>query len=287
MSNCIVAHDWFRDRQLIIATNHGKEQVISPLLASRLGVRCSVAESLNTDRFGTFSGEIERLTDPLTAARNKCEAAMDSDKVDLAIASEGSFGSHPTLFFVPANEELLLLTDRKNNVEFSVSELFTETNFASEWVKSAEELMNFAEKALFPSHGLILRTSDTNAEHLVKGIVSQEELLHQFNLLQTHRSDILVQTDMRAHLNPTRMNNIRKVTEKLVERLNTECKECGAPGFGVVRSLPGLPCEWCRFPTPSTLYHEYGCVVCEHTEKQYYPYTKQVESATYCNYCNP
>jgi hypothetical protein len=287
MSDCIVAHDWFRDRQLIIATNHGKEQVISPILASRLGVRCSVAESLNTDQFGTFSGEIERLTDPLTAARHKCEAVMDSENIDLAIASEGSFGNHPTLFFAPANEELLLLTDHKNNVEFSVRELFTATNFSSEWVTNEEELLLFAEKALFPSHGLILRTSETSADHLVKGIVSPEELLHHFKLLKSHHSNILVQTDMRAHLNPTRMNNIRLVTEKLVERLKTTCLECGAPGFGVIRSVPGLPCEWCNFPTPSTLYHAYGCVVCAHSEKRYYPYNKQVESATYCNYCNP
>ena len=287
MSHFTVATDWFRDRHLIIATNHGKEQVISPLLASRLRVRCSGAESLNTDQFGTFSGEIERLTDPLTAARNKCEAAMDMENVDLAIASEGSFGNHPTLFFVPANEELLLLTDRKNNVEFSARELFTETNYASEWVTTEEELLLFSEKALFPSHGLILRTSESSTEHLVKGIVSPEELLHHFKLLKAHRSDILVQTDMRAHLNPTRMNNIRRVTEKLVERLNTPCVECGAPGFGVVRSVPGLPSEMCRVPTPSTHYHAYGCVVCPHTEKRYYPYDKQVESATYCNYCNP
>lgn len=287
MSHFTVGPHWFRDRPMIIATNHGKEQVISPLLASRLGVRCSVAESLNTDQFGTFSGEVERLSDQLTTARHKCEAAMDSENMDLAIASEGSFGNHPTLFFAPANEELLLLTDRKNNVEFSVRELFTETNFSSEWVTTEDELLLFAEKALFPSHGLILRTSETSAEHLVKGIVSQEELIHHFKLLKSRSSNILVQTDMRAHLNPTRMNNIRLVTEKLVERLNTPCAECGAPGFGIVRSVPGLPCEWCSFPTPSTLYHEYGCVVCPNSEKRFYPYNKQVESATYCNYCNP
>lgn len=257
------------------------------MLSDHLGVRCSVTESLNTDLFGTFSGEIERITDPLTTARNKCHAAMDTDNADLVIASEGSFGNHPTLFFTTANEELILLTDRKNKVEFSARYLSTDTNFSSEWVTTEEELLLFSEKALFPSHGLILRTSEVNTSHLVKGIISSEELLRHFYSLKTHFHKVLVQTDMRAHMNPTRMNNIRCVTEKLIERLKTECPDCGAPGFGAIRAVSGLPCEWCRFPTPSTLYLEYGCVNCTYTKQHYFPNNKQQESATYCNYCNP
>jgi hypothetical protein len=287
MSKNQLARAWFHGRQVIIATNHGKEQVISPMLSQHLGVRCSVTESLNTDLFGTFSGEIERLSDPLTTARAKCHAAMDADHVDLAIASEGSFGAHPALFFAAANEEVLLLTDRKNKVEFSARELFTDTNFSSEWVTTEEELLLFAEKALFPSHGLLLRTSEVHTDHLVKGITSPEELLHHFGKLKQHGGRLLVQTDMRAHMNPTRMNNIRRVTEKLIQRLMSGCPDCGAPGFGPVAATPGLPCEYCNSPTQSTLYHEYGCVKCAYTEQHYFPNNKQHESATYCNYCNP
>ena len=159
---------------------------------------------------------------------------MDTDQVELAIASEGSFGAHPALFFAAANEEVLLLTDRKNKVEFSARGAVYRHQLFIRMGHTEEELLRFAEKALFPSHGLLLRTSEIHTDHLLKGITSPEELLHHFGKLKQHGDRLLVQTDMRAHMNPTRMNNIRLVTEKLIQRLVTGCPDCGAPGFGPV-----------------------------------------------------
>lgn len=94
----------FEGRKLVIATKHQKEQVLSPLLSHSLGVHVIVPNNLDTDLLGTFSGEVERKHDPITTARLKCQWAMDLTNCDLAVASEGSFGSHPAAFFLPANE---------------------------------------------------------------------------------------------------------------------------------------------------------------------------------------
>ena len=91
----------FEGRPLIIATKHEKEKVIAPILEKELGVKCFLALDLDTDKLGTFSGEVERHDDPITTARKKCLLAMELTNCDLAVASEGSFGPHPTIFLFP------------------------------------------------------------------------------------------------------------------------------------------------------------------------------------------
>ena len=107
----------FQGRNLLIATKHEKEKVIAPILEKELGVKCFVSSDLDTDKLGTFTGEIERMDDPITTARNKCLTGMDLTNCDLAIASEGSFGPHPTMYFITADEEFLLFVDKKNYIE--------------------------------------------------------------------------------------------------------------------------------------------------------------------------
>lgn len=107
----------FAGRKLVIATKHQKEAVIAPPIEKSLGVNCFVAKDFDTDQYGTFSGEIDRKLSPLDTARLKCYAAMKANTCDLAIASEGSFGPHPSMFFVPADDELLVLIDKKNELE--------------------------------------------------------------------------------------------------------------------------------------------------------------------------
>ena len=68
----------FKDRRLVIATMHKKEQVIAPILESGLGVKCILPEHFNSDQWGTFSGEIERKHDPIETARQKCLKAKNS-----------------------------------------------------------------------------------------------------------------------------------------------------------------------------------------------------------------
>ncbi len=85
----------FEGRQFVIGTKHHKEKIIAPLFEEAFGLECLIPENFDTDQLGTFTGEVERKGDPITALRNKCLLAMDLSQCDLGIASEGSFGSHP------------------------------------------------------------------------------------------------------------------------------------------------------------------------------------------------
>lgn len=218
----------FQGRTLVIATMHGKEQVIAPALQTHLGVETIVPQGFNSDRFGTFTGEIKRSGNQLEAARAKVQAAMTQTGVDLGIASEGSFGAHPSIPFVQSNLELLVLVDRKHGYEIRGHHRTSETNMDGKLVSSVEEALDFAHKIGFPDHGIIVRKNDRLDQpisELYKNISTEAELVaivHKL-LADPHSDRIFVETDMRAHRNPTRMKAIAKAVEDLIQNVLSLC----------------------------------------------------------------
>jgi len=277
----------FGGRTLLIATKHRKEKVIAPLLEEALGVTCQVNPQLDTDRFGTFSGEIERQEDPLTTLRKKCLYALDVSGGDLVLGNEGSFGPHPTIGLIPANEEWMLLIDRKDPLEVWVRSLRTETNFSATKANTESELLAFAQQVKFPGHGLILRPFADQALDVHKGITDPEHLLQTYRSLRNRYGSVQVETDMRALYNPTRMEGIGALTEKLIRSLRSACPACQTPGFDVVEAIPGLPCGQCGSETRSTLRHRYQCRACGQEEQRNFPNGKKQEDPMYCDFCNP
>jgi len=277
----------FEGRNLVIATKHKKEDQIAPILKKELGVVCMVPQNFDTDMLGTFSGEVEREFDPLTTARKKCEWAMLITDSDLAIASEGSFGPHPSFAFIPADEEWLVFIDKRNELEIVVREISTTTNFAAQFCKNRDELEEFAKRAQFPGHGLIMRTSKQDTSTIVKDIRQWDELLKHFSVFCGAHGGAYVETDMRAMHNPMRMDVIKEATKKLVNKIKAVCPQCHTPGFGITNAKPGLPCNDCGSSTKSTLYVEYTCQKCTFTKQEKYPNKKQTEDPMYCDQCNP
>ncbi len=277
----------FSGRKVIIATKHQKEKVIAPLLENELGLEAQVLEGFDTDVFGTFTGEVERLYDPVETARQKCIKAMELSGCDMAIASEGSFGNHPSIIFVPADSEIVLLIDKKNELEFIVSEISTKTNFNGSEIKSYSELQTFAEHSLFPSHGLILRKSKDSKDDIFKGITTAEELKKHFDYLMEKYGSVYAETDMRAMYNPTRMEIIETAAQKLIVKIKSLCPNCQTPGFSTTEVLPGLTCENCGAPTRSTLLHILSCQSCGFKEEKMYPSGRRYEDPMYCDVCNP
>jgi hypothetical protein len=277
----------FKGRSLVVATKHEKEKVIAPILEKELGVNCFVASNFDTDELGTFTGEVERKDDPLTTIKNKCLLAMEINNCDLAIASEGSFGPHPSLYFVPADDELLLFFDKKNSLEIIVRELSTETNFNGADIKTKLELNEFAAKANFPSHGLILRPAKDDFTEIVKGITNIEKLNTTFNYFISSFGTAFIETDMRAMFNPIRMKVIERAAIKLTEKINSRCPSCNTPGFGVTDTKKGLPCQSCNSPTQSTFSYMYTCKKCSFVKEEKFPKGKFTEDPMYCDVCNP
>ncbi len=276
----------FQGRHLRIVTQHHKEKVIGPILQKKLGVTCSAIRTINTDYYGTFSGEVPRIGSPLDAARAKCKAGALHYPSDLILASEGSFGPHPALPFVCCNEELLLLSDPRSGKEWKVSAVTLRTNFNAKVVHSENELLEFVLRCGFPSHAIMLRSSDERAEP-VKGINSFTRLKYHYRKMVTRHKKLQAETDMRALFNPTRMEFIRKTTRSLVSLLLRKCPACHTPGYAVTEAICGLPCAWCGAPTASVKSHIYSCESCGHTSEKPFPYGKTKEDPSYCNSCNP
>lgn len=277
----------FKGRRLVIATKHKKEIVLGPLFEKNLEVKSFVPEKFDTDRYGTFSGEIERTDEPVVAVRKKCLEAMAVNGCDLGIASEGSFGSHPHVPFVPGNEELVIFIDKKNDLEILGRELTMETNFSGEEVKTWEKLKEFANRSKFPSHAIILRSKGKLAEDIVKGISDWNSLKSWYRELSRKGSSVFVETDMRALYNPTRMKAIERAGRSLVEKIKSICPHCHTPGFSVIEAKSGLPCSLCGSATRSVQSYIYGCLKCSFQREEKFPQKKVSEDPEYCDFCNP
>jgi hypothetical protein len=277
----------FENRKLVIATKHNKERVIAPLVLQYLGIADLQSSEFDTDSLGTFSGEIVRKDDSITTVRNKCIQAMELANCDLGIANEGSFGNHPTLFFSTADEEFMIFIDRKNNLEIIERIISVETNYCQEEITTEAELNDFLQKVQFPSHAVILRKSSEDHSELYKGLQDKEEVLSLCNDFWKKYGKVTIETDMRAMYNPTRMQVIEQLTEKLMQKITSTCPSCNTPGFSVTKAIPGLPCESCFAPTKSTLSYILTCTSCLHSEEKMYPHGKKSEDPMYCDFCNP
>jgi hypothetical protein len=177
--------------------------------------------------------------------------------------------------------------DKKNNLEFVVREISTETNFNASEIKTEVELNDFANNADFPSHGLIFRKSKDDYSNIIKGITNFEELKSVFYNMITSFGKVYVETDMRAMYNPTRMKVIERATNKLAKKINTYCPICQMPGFGISEAKQGLPCLVCNFPTRSVLSHVFFCKKCYFKKEEKYPHGKHYEEPVFCDVCNP
>lgn len=277
----------FSGRNLLIATKHGKEKVIAPILEKELNVKCFIVPDLDTDLLGTFTGEVDRTESPLNTLRKKCLMAMELADCDLVVANEGSFGPHPTAYFISADDEFLILIDKKNDLEIIVREISTETNFYGSKINTVEKLVSFAEQAKFPSHGLIIKDKNIGFTDLVKGITDADDLKNTFHRFIAKYGEAYLETDMRAMYNPTRMKVIEKATHQLAEKIKCCCPSCKTPGFGITAVKPGLPCEICGNPTRSTLSYIYICEKCNFSKEEQHPNGKTKEDPTYCDVCNP
>jgi len=276
---------------IILPTKHAKSIAIAPPFVDVL--KANVIEYiLDTDEFGTFSGEVSRVGNALECARWKCERALDQlgDKVEFALASEGSFGSHPLIPLLPCDQEILYFIDRKYGFHLHMSHLSTKTNYRTEAISSFEALQEFAERALFPSHALILRPNDRKTKTLIfKGINSQFMLQEAFEICMKHASNgkVWVETDMRAQFNPLRMSVIGELAARFAEQLATNCPRCGTPGWGKARQEKGLECSWCESKTQLIKSEIFACVKCPYEEVVQRSDGLKEATPANCQYCNP
>jgi hypothetical protein len=277
----------FRGRRAAFGTMHGKQAVVAPALAAGLGLEVVVPPGFDTDRFGTFTRDIARAGDQLEAARAKALAAMDLLGTDLGLASEGSFGPHPAAPWIQGNLELLLLVDRRDGAEVVGRCLTIEVAAAGAWVASIAEAEAWAEHNGFPDHAVVVRPDPEEPGGIAKGIGDLPALRMAVARLLTDRPRVWLETDLRAHLNPTRMRAIAAAAADLVANARARCPECAAPGFAPSGIVPGLPCAWCGSPTEIALAVLRSCTRCGARREDPRDDGRSHADPGECPHCNP
>lgn len=270
----------YSGKQILLVTKHGKEKVIAPLIEKYLGGIVVPSQGIDTDQLGAFTGEVARKDSPLETVRKKCLLGLNKSAHTIAIASEGSFGSHPDSPFISMNEELVLLMDIENDLQILGKSITYETNHDEKEVSSKEEIHAFCDRVGFPEHGINLQVED----QWIKGICHQEDLSKKLQELDFSKR-ILIQTDMRAMNNPSRMKTIQNATEVLISSYFHSCPNCRTPGFQFVNTISGLPCGQCNMPTKGVKYRLFRCQKCHFEQKK--ASEKPVQDPMFCDFCNP
>ena len=231
----------FSGRTLGVATVHEKERVIGPALmrALPLGGVLPIA-GIDTDRFGAFSGEVQRTDDPLTSCIKKARHGAEVSGMDLVVASEGSFAPYPPAPFISCNEEFLVLLDVRDETVFHHRHVTLETVFGGERCSTWGHVQAFAERMKFPEHQLVVRVNEKweRGEPLHKGIRDTNALRDVTEAIIDEQGSCWVETDMRAMANPTRMKMIGTTAEGFARELASLCPACATSWFRIDRGDP-------------------------------------------------
>ena len=268
-----------------LPTLHGKETVLSPIFQSALGLGIQVSE-IDTDQFGTFSGETPRTLSQLDAAVAKARAAIALTGIPLAIASEGTIGPNPLIPIASSDLETLVFIDSERDLIIHESFRSSEIITARQTFQPEQNLDEFLAKADFPNHALIVRTEAPAAFRAVKGIRDFDKLVEVIQELAQESGSVIVESDLRASFSPSRMKNIAKCAELLAERIAATCPKCHTPGWGTVTPVFGLPCEDCGQKVESAVAaDQLGCTKCDHVQT-----TQRADAfaeSRFCDSCNP
>jgi len=280
-----MAHRWYSGHVAALATRHAKDEAIAPAFNDVLGLDIVVVD-VDTDSFGTFSGDMPRTDTPLNTAVAKARAGMVDSGYTISIASEGTIGPDPFIPFVTSDIETIVFVDDDRGI--MINETFRSTDVVAirETVTSETDVRRILDKADFPRHGLIVRPPDPCGRPLIKGITREDRLLAAVRECISNDGTAVVESDLRACFSPSRMRNIYECATRLAQRIDTPCPECGGPGWGHIEPVRGLPCSSCGTFVESAIRADaFGCPVCPAV--QVHPRLEQVVEPRWCPSCNP
>jgi hypothetical protein len=278
----------YAGRRIALTTRHGKQRALARPFAVGLDASLELI-ACDTDALGTFSGEVERADDALSTCRRKALMGMEHAGLRLGLASEASFGPHPSLPLLAVGQELLVFVDLERKLTVVEQRLEWRTNYAQLLLEPGVDPASWLRRVLFPSHGVLARPADATAGPWHKDLNSPDALGAALAACRAAdpQGRVWLETDMRAHRNPTRMRSIRRLGIALARRLATPCPACAAPGWGQLSTEPGLPCGWCGTATEITAAEVWGCQACGHRERRPRRDGLAVADPGQCPWCNP
>lgn len=249
-----------------LPTLHGKGPTLGAVLAPALGIAEVRELPVDTDRLGTFCGAVDRPNGPLFALAAKIAAAKAMvPEGRLFIASEGSFRPHPTVPLQMVNLEWLRFADLETGFECTVQGMSGTMENHERRVARLDELDEALRPYRLPGHAVMVGLPGAPGV-LHKALTTREQVAEAVAAILREHPAAELRSELRAHLNPTRMRHIRRLAMRLANRLRTGCPACAAPGFGEPLPRPGLPCAACGFPTSVSSGPAWQCQACRHVE---------------------
>jgi len=289
----------YRDSRIAVGTRHGKQHQLAPAFSEVLRARLITPPDLDTDRFGTFSGERTRRGPAIDTARAKARLAMDAGSLPLGLASEASYGPLPGAGW-PGHEEILLFCDGELGIEVVEGHRSAVIPGAAHVVAPGADIPETLLAGL-PHQALIVRpasrisapdaasgiSAPDAASGISKGLVRIDEVRAAVAVAAAVCADgmAVVEPDLRAQHNPSRRRVLTLLARRMAVRLATGCPACGTPGFGRVDSEGGLPCRVCETPTATTSAELLGCCSCSHIARR--PVPAAAADPAHCPSCNP
>ncbi len=272
----------YADSTVAFATMHGKDLLALDAFRETLGAHVVGVSGLDTDQFGTFTGDIERTLAPRAAARAKALLGMQLAQSPYGLASEASFSSPMGLLV--EHHEVLVFVDNHRGLEIVEEALSPSPVSSVIAVTTVDTATRWATAVGFPSQGVIIRAGPRR-ETIIKGIDSTVELHARIDSLLADGVQVAIEPDYRAHRCPSRAAVITSLAQRMALRLATECEQCQTPGFGQVELERGLPCEYCGESTHVVAAQIMGCARCPFTQRV--ARAEQYAPARWCDGCNP
>ncbi|EPR77625.1 hypothetical protein ADILRU_0042 [Leifsonia rubra CMS 76R] len=274
----------YQNESITFATMHGKELLARQSFADVLGASVIAPPELDTDVFGTFTGEVPRAAGPRGTALAKARRGMELGNTRLGLASEGTFSTG--FGTIVENTEVLVFVDDILQLELVEGSIELSPLPAARPIAHLDDALNFATAVGFPEQWIIVQTTHNGTTTSYKNIGDPESLRMIGEKVFTNEYEsVTISPDYRAHHCPSRAVSIRALCERMARRLATECPSCSTPGFGHVDVEYGVPCESCGIATNMIAADIHECGKCAYRQRV----MRSVKRASpqWCNDCNP
>jgi hypothetical protein len=280
-------NDQYRGERVALLTQHGKEQVLAPILEPGLGCTIERVHGFDTDQLGTFTRDRPRLGSQIEAARRKARIGLERSGLSVGLASEGSFGPDPFTGFVSWNLEVLLWIDDRLGIEV-IGTAQGATSVGHLLTGDLAVARAFAERQGFPAQQMVLRPASQDDPRVEKGIASWSALESAFARCRARADNglVFIEADLRAFACPRRRLRIGEAARELLKHLGSSCPGCALPGFRATRREPGLPCAGCGLPTQVWRAERWRCQRCAF-ESMVIRADRGKAEPRECQFCNP
>jgi hypothetical protein len=267
--------------QVALLTQHGKARAFEGL-CQHLGHTLVLTTAFDTDLLGTFTGERKRVGHALDAAKTKAQKACELTGLPYGLGSEGSFGPDPYMGSSPWGVELVCWWDAQRNYSVHALAQGPQASYRQQSFSTAEEALHWATQMGFPEQGVVVGRPHESVFSKSAACLNGLRDLVENSLREL--GAVWLETDMRAHRNPARMDMIAAAANNLSLRLALACPACELGGFGPVRLLPGARCSACGHSTSAARAQVLQCPACQFEHEE--ALRTEVPPAR-CEVCNP